>query len=93
MGYLFTQEELPKCEIVCYFIFNYSLENKLKVFRWKLLHFIIPTQNILLKWKMMENNLCNLCNIEEDYSHYFMTFFQRVLEENRRSFKKMWNRK
>jgi hypothetical protein len=41
----------------------------------------------------MENNLCNLCNIEEDYSHYFMTFFQRVLEENRRSFKKMWNRK
>jgi hypothetical protein len=53
MGYLFTQEELPKCEIVCYFIFNYSLENKLKVFRWKLLHFIIPTQKYTFK---MEND-------------------------------------
>ena len=26
-------KELPKCETVCYFIFNYLRENKLKVFR------------------------------------------------------------
>ena len=85
MENLFTQQELPKCETVCYFIlvFNYSLENKLKVFRWKLLHFVIPTQKILLKWKMLENSLCNLCNIEENYNHYF---FQSILEENKRSF-------
>jgi hypothetical protein len=66
------QQELPKCETVCYFIFNYLRENKLKVFRWKLLQFIIPTK----KWKIMENSLCNLCNIEEDDSHYFTTFFK-----------------
>jgi hypothetical protein len=57
----------------CYFIFNYLSENKLKVFRWKLLHFIIPTKKLLLKWKIMKNSLCNLCNIVEDYSHYFRT--------------------
>ena len=45
----------------------------MKVFRWKLLHFIIPTKNLLLKWKIMKNSLCNLCNIVEDYSHYFRT--------------------
>ena len=69
----YLQQELPKCEIVCYFIFSYLRENKTKVFRWKLLHFIIPTKKILLKWKIMENCLCNLCNIEEDYSHNFIT--------------------
>ena len=41
----YLQQELPKCETVCYFIFNYLRENKLKVFRWKLSHFIIPTKN------------------------------------------------
>ena len=37
------------------------------VFRWKLLQFIIPTQlkKQLLKLKIMENSLCNLCHTEE----------------------------
>jgi hypothetical protein len=76
MEYQFTKE-LPKCETICYFIFNYLSENKLKVFRWKLL---------LLKWKIMKNSLCTLCNIVEEYSHYFRTciIFQRVLGENKR---------
>ena len=80
----YLQKELPKCEAVCYFIFNYLSENKLKVFRWKLLHFIIPTKKLLLKWKVMNNSLCNLCNIVEDFSHYFRTF----LGENKRIVKK-----
>ena len=85
MEYPFKQE-LPKCETVSYFIFNYLRENKLKAFRWKLLHLIISTKKLFLKWKIMKNSLCNLCNIVEDYSHYFMTciFFQRVLGENKR---------
>jgi hypothetical protein len=81
----YLQKELPKCETVCYFIFNYLSENKLKVFRWKLLHFIIPTKKLLLKWKIMKNSLCNLCNLVEDYSHYF-----RKIKE---LLKKKWNRK
>jgi hypothetical protein len=85
MEYQFTKE-LPKCETVCYFIFNYLSENKLKVFRWKLLHFIIPTKKLLLKLKIMKNSLCTSCNIVEEYSHYFRTciIFQRVLGENKR---------
>ena len=73
------KKKLPKCETVCYFIFNYLSENKLKVFRWKLLHFIIPTKKLLLKWKILKNSLCNLCNIVEDYSHHFRTcvFFSK----------------
>jgi hypothetical protein len=63
-------------------IFNYLSENKLKIFRWKLLHFIIPTKKILLKWKIMKNSLCNLCNIVEDYSHYIRTciFWGKIKE-------------
>ena len=61
----YLQKELTKCETVYYFIFNYLSENKLKVFRWKLLHFIIPTKKLLLKWKIMKNSLCNLCSLVE----------------------------
>jgi hypothetical protein len=91
----YLQKELPKCETVCYFIFNYLSENKLKVFRWKLLHFIIHTKKLLLKWKIMKNSLCNLCNIVEDYSHYIRTciFFKDFFGENKRILKKKWNRK
>ena len=39
----YLQLELPKCETVCNFIFNYLKENKLNIFKWKLLHFIVPT--------------------------------------------------
>ena len=46
------------------YVILYLKENKLKVFRWKLLHFIVPTKKLLLKWKVMKNSLCNLCNIE-----------------------------
>jgi hypothetical protein len=46
------------------YVILYLKENKLKVFRWKLLHLVVPTKKLLLKWKVMKNSLCNLCNIE-----------------------------
>ena len=89
------KKELPKCETVCYFIFNYLRENKLKVLTWKLLHFIIPTNKLLLKWKIIKNSLCNLCKIVEDYSHYFRTciFFKEFWGKIKELLKKKWNRK
>ena len=45
-------------------------ENKLKIFRWKLLQFIIPTQSHLFKWKISTDSLCNVCKVEEDYDHF-----------------------
>jgi hypothetical protein len=49
------------------------LENKLKIFRWKLLQFIIPTKSHLFKWKISTDSLCNVCKVEEDYDHFFMS--------------------
>ena len=43
------------------FIFKKILENKLKIFRWKLLQFIIPNKSHLLKWKISTDSLCNVC--------------------------------
>ena len=56
------------------FIFKILKENKLKIFRWKLLQYIIPTKQLLLKWKISENDKCNFCKTkEEDYLHFFIT--------------------
>ena len=55
------------------FIFKLLLENKLKIFRWKLLQFIIPTKSHLFKWKISTDSLCNVCKVEEDYDHFFMS--------------------
>ena len=43
---------------------------KLKIFRWKLLQFIIPTKSHLFKWKISADSLCNVCKVEEDYDHF-----------------------
>ena len=56
-----------------FFMFTYLKENKLRVFKWKLLQYIIPTQQLLFKWKIASNNLCNFCKTEEDYLHFFIT--------------------
>ena len=65
-------KEKPCLSNLYSFIFRFLNENKLKEFRWKLLQFIVPTKILLKKWKIAENNLCNFCNVEEDYYHYFI---------------------
>ena len=55
------------------FIFYHLNENKLKVFRWKLLQFIVPTKKMLFTWKISETNFCNFCNRIEDYEHLFIS--------------------
>jgi hypothetical protein len=64
--------------------FSYLEENKLKIFRWKLIQYIIPTKNLLFQWKIVNNNRCNLCGNEEDYLYYFIacsffkTFWKKI---------------
>ena len=55
------------------FIFNILLENNLKIFRWKLLQFIIPPKSHLFKWKISTDSLCNVCKVEEDYDNFLMS--------------------
>ena len=57
------------------FISSYLEENKLKIFRWKLIQYIIPTNKLLFQWKIVNNNRCNFCGNEEDYLDYFITCF------------------
>jgi hypothetical protein len=41
------------------FIFYHLNENKLKIFRWKLLHFILPCKQLLYQWKIENTPFIN----------------------------------
>ena len=66
--------------------FYFLQENKLKIFLWKLIQFIIPTTKLLTVWRLSNSSLCNFCQIEEDYIHLFMSckylsyFWKKVTE-------------
>jgi hypothetical protein len=47
-------------------IFNFLEENKLTIFRWKLLQYIIPTKKLLMKWRIAINSQCTFCGQDED---------------------------
>ena len=55
------------------FIFHYLEEDKLKIFRWKLLQYIISTKKLLMKWRIAINSQYNFCGQEEDYLQYFIS--------------------
>jgi hypothetical protein len=46
-------------------------ENKFKVYKWKLIHYILPGKELLFKWHITTNNLCNNCQITENCEHFF----------------------
>ena len=54
------------------FIFFYLDENKFKMFRWKMLHFILPCNVNLKQWKIKSTDQCNFCKEVEDYNHFFI---------------------
>jgi hypothetical protein len=66
-------QEKPFMNPLYKFIFSYLGENKLKIFRWKLIQYIIPTKKLVFQCKIVNNNRCNFCGNEEDYLHYFIT--------------------
>ena len=55
------------------FTFDYLNDNRLKIFKWKLLHFILPCNDLLFKWKILPENLCTYCKRKDDYEHFFFT--------------------
>jgi hypothetical protein len=56
-----------------YYVIDEYKENKLKIFRWKLLHFILPCKQLLYQWKIENTPLCDTCHIIDDYEHYFIS--------------------
>jgi hypothetical protein len=65
--------EKPNMSQLYSFIFHYLEESKLKIFRWKLLQYIIPTKKLFIKWRIAINSQCNFCGQDEDYLHYFVS--------------------
>ena len=55
------------------FIKNNIIENDERVFRWKLLHKILPQGILLKRWKIINSDKCVKCGVTEDYNHYFIT--------------------
>ena len=70
--YLYINEK-PNMSQLYSFIFHYLEENKLKIFRWKLLQYMIPTKKLLMKWRIAIDSQCNFCGQDDDYLHYFMS--------------------
>ena len=54
------------------FLFYYLIDNKLNVFRWKLLHHILPCKVLLHQWKLACDDKCKVCNVTENYEHFFI---------------------
>ena len=51
------------------FVLTNMKENKFKVYKWKLIHYILSCKKLLFKWHITTNNLCNNCQITENYEH------------------------
>jgi hypothetical protein len=49
-------------------------ENKCKVYKWKLIHYILPCKEVLFKWHIATNNLCNNCQIVENDERFFFEY-------------------
>ena len=46
--------------------------NKLKEYRFKLINAALPCKQLLFKWKLIDNPLCEICKITENYNHLFI---------------------
>ena len=60
-------------ESVYNFINNVILDNRIKQFKYKLLHRIIPTNENLFTWKIVNSPNCLHCNQKETLDHFFIT--------------------
>ena len=49
-----------------------GMTNRIKQFKYKLIHKIIPSKEVRFKWKMSPSPCCNICNLTESYEHLFI---------------------
>ncbi|MCU7801486.1 MAG: zinc-binding domain-containing protein, partial [gamma proteobacterium symbiont of Lucinoma myriamae] len=47
--------------------------NDIKQFRFKLINAILPCKENLFKWRIADEPLCEVCKIQENYEHMFIT--------------------
>ena len=68
------------------FVFKNMKENKFKVYKWKLIHYILPCKELLFKWHITTNNLCNnkLSNYRKLWTLLQMQKIGSILEDNKK---------
>ena len=80
-------EEKPFMKPLYKFIFSYLEEKKLKIFRWKLIQYIIPTKQLLFQWKIVNNNRCNLLEMKKTvFIALLLVHFCKLFYHNTRIF-------
>ena len=57
---------------IFFFTFNYLELNRLKIFKWKLIHFILPSKELLKQWRIVNNSDCLVCKEKENYKHLYL---------------------
>ena len=55
-----------------FFTFNYLELNKLKIFKWKLIHFILPCKELLKQWRIVNDSDFLVCKKKENYKHFYL---------------------
>ena len=76
--------ELTQSEAVFKFIHQHVLINNIKMFRWKLITYILPTQESLFTWNIENSPLCRHCGKIDNYQHFFIdcnlleTFWEKI---------------
>ena len=40
---------------------KFLCDNNIKIFRWKLMHFILPCNELLFQWRIINDKLCKNC--------------------------------
>ena len=52
---------------------NVLVDNRIKALKIKLIHKIVPTNENLFKWKLIDSPLCKLCSEVETLEHFFIS--------------------
>ena len=59
---------------VLYHSFRFSCpDNRIKAFKYKLIHNIIPTRENLHKWRILDSPESLHCNTKDNYLHFFIS--------------------
>ena len=87
----FTLENTNLAYETLKFIFTFLDDNRYKIFRWKLLHHILPCNQLLKQWHIVETDTCLHCKQIENYEHFFLkcSYFELFWEKVQQILKKL----
>ena len=41
------------------------------MYKWKLIHFILPCKELLKQWRIVNDSDCQVCKETENYKHFY----------------------